>query len=176
MVHWKGKQFLHLILQDDFYTGAMANEQAWDGSLYLSCATMWKQVCFKLNKHKSSFNMFQDTFIVLSLSVPDLYPLSMYAFVHVCTILTLGRSINLYKQGFPRSKHMIFLHGDFPLYEHARSYKKYTGCSEAFPFCHPYSIGDGIHCMGVCNMWSSPDMSLTGCSKTMLFQYCFRRG
>jgi hypothetical protein len=49
--------------------------------------------------------MFQETFIV---QLPDLYPLSMYAFVHFCTILTLGRTINLYMQGFPRSKHMIF--------------------------------------------------------------------
>ena len=49
--------------------------------------------------------MFQETFNV---QLPDLCPLSIYAFVHVCTILTLGRNINLYMQGFPRSKHMIF--------------------------------------------------------------------
>ena len=55
--------------------------------------------------------MFHETFIV---QLPDLCPLSMYAFVHVCTILTLGRSIHLYKQGFPRSKHMIFCMAIFP--------------------------------------------------------------
>jgi len=89
--------------------------------------------------------MFHETFIV---QLPDSCPLSMYAFVHVCTILTLGRSINLYKQGFPRSKHMIFVHGDFPLHEHTRSCKtsasKYIGCSESFPFYHLYSNSDGI--------------------------------
>jgi hypothetical protein len=55
--------------------------------------------------------MFQETFIV---QLPDLCPLSMYAFVHVYTILTLGRSINLYMQGFPRIKHMIFCKMTFP--------------------------------------------------------------
>ena len=47
--------------------------------------------------------MFQETFIV---QLPDLCPLSMYAVVHVCTILTFGRSINLYMQGQKRSKHL----------------------------------------------------------------------
>jgi len=55
--------------------------------------------------------MFQETFIV---QLPDLCPLSVYAFVHVYTILTLGRSINLYMQGFPRIKHMIFCKTTFP--------------------------------------------------------------
>ena len=55
--------------------------------------------------------MFQETFIV---QLPDLCPLSMCAFVHVYTILTLGRSINLYMQGFPRSKHMILCMTIFP--------------------------------------------------------------
>ena len=55
--------------------------------------------------------MFQEPFIVL---LPDLYLLSMYAFVHVYTILTLGRSTNLYMQGFPRSKHMVFCMAIFP--------------------------------------------------------------
>ena len=55
--------------------------------------------------------MFQETFIV---QLPDLCPLSMYAFVHLCTILTLGRIINLYMQVFPRSKHMIFCIAIFP--------------------------------------------------------------
>ena len=58
-----------------------------------------------INIRVCSFNMFQKTFIV---QLTDLCPLSMYAFVHVCTILTLGRSINLYMQGFPRSKRMMF--------------------------------------------------------------------
>ena len=55
--------------------------------------------------------MFQETFIV---QWPDLSPLWMYAFVHVYTILTLGRSINLCMQGFPRRKHMIFCMAIFP--------------------------------------------------------------
>ena len=55
--------------------------------------------------------MFQETFIV---QLPELCSLSMYAFVHVYTILTLGRNINLYMQGFPRSKHMIFCMAIFP--------------------------------------------------------------
>ena len=55
--------------------------------------------------------MFHETFIV---QLPDLCSLSMYAFVHVCTILTLGRCINLYKQGFPRSKHIMFCMTIFP--------------------------------------------------------------
>ena len=56
--------------------------------------------------------MFQETFIV---QLPDLCPFSMYAFVlHVCTILTVGRSINLYMQSFPRSKHMIVCMAIFP--------------------------------------------------------------
>jgi hypothetical protein len=38
----------------------------------------------------------------------------MYAFVPVCTILTLDRSINLYMQGFPRSKHRILYMTIFP--------------------------------------------------------------
>ena len=46
-----------------------------------------------LIKHNSSFNMFQETFIV---QLPNLCPLSMYAFVYVCAILILGRSINLH--------------------------------------------------------------------------------
>jgi hypothetical protein len=55
--------------------------------------------------------MFQETFIV---QLPELCPLSMYAFMHVYTILTLGRSTNLYMQGFPRSKHMVFCMAIFP--------------------------------------------------------------
>ena len=82
--------------------------------------------------------MFQKTFIVL---LPDLYPLSMYAFVHVYTILTVGRSINLYMQGFPRIKHMIFLQDDFPLHEHTRSCKRSADIGPSFPFCHLYSNG-----------------------------------
>ena len=83
--------------------------------------------------------MFQETFIV---QLPDLYPLSMYAFVHFCTILTLGRTINLYMQGFPRSKHMIFCMAIFPYMNIQDLAKrsadigpsKYTGYSESFPF------------------------------------------
>jgi len=52
--------------------------------------------------------MFQETFIV---QLPDVCPLSMYAFT---PFLPLGRSINLYKQGFLRSKHMIFCMAIFP--------------------------------------------------------------
>ena len=55
--------------------------------------------------------MFQETVVV---QLPDLCPLSMYAFVHFSTILTFGRSINLYMQSFPRSKHMIFCMAIFP--------------------------------------------------------------
>ena len=46
--------------------------------------------------------------------LPDLCPLSIYTFVHVCTILTIGRSIIMYMQGFPRSKHMIVCNAIFP--------------------------------------------------------------
>ena len=98
--------------------------------------------------------MFQETFIV---QLPDLCPLSMYAFVHVCTNLTLDRSINLYMQVFPRSKHMIFCMAIFPCMN-IRSCKMsadigpstYTGCSESFPFCHLYSNGDGIWGFATC--------------------------
>ena len=38
----------------------------------------------------------------------------MYALVHVCTILTIGRSIHLFMQGFPRSKHMNICMEIFP--------------------------------------------------------------
>jgi hypothetical protein len=55
--------------------------------------------------------MFKETCIV---QLSNLCPLSMYAFVHVCTILTLSRSINLCMQGFPRSKHMIVCMAIFP--------------------------------------------------------------
>jgi hypothetical protein len=55
--------------------------------------------------------MFHETFIV---QLHDLCPLSMYVFVHVCTILTVGRDINLYRQGFPQSKHMFFGMAIFP--------------------------------------------------------------
>jgi len=35
-------------------------------------------------------------------------------YVHFCTILTLGRSINLYMQDFDRNKHMIFCMAIYP--------------------------------------------------------------
>ena len=99
--------------------------------------------------------MFQETFIV---QLPDMCPLSMCAFVHVYTILTLGRSINLYMQGFPRSKHMILCMTIFPymnIQDLAKGLltsgpSKYTCCSESFPFCHLYSNGGGIWGFATC--------------------------
>ena len=40
----------------------------------------------------------------------------MYGFVHACTILTIGRSINLYMQGLAKkkNKHKIFRMAIYP--------------------------------------------------------------
>jgi hypothetical protein len=57
--------------------------------------------------------MFQETFIG---QLADLCPLSMYVFVHLCTILTLSRSI-ICTCKVLLNANTWFLHGNFPLHE-----------------------------------------------------------
>jgi hypothetical protein len=64
--------------------------------------------------------MFQETFIV---QLPDLCLLSMYAFVHVCTILTLAEKHKSVHARFSSKQTHAFVHGDVPLHEHIRSCK-----------------------------------------------------
>ena len=74
----------------------------------------------------------------------------MYGFVHACTILTIGRSINLYMKGLAKKKKtQDFSHGDLPLHEHTRSFKR---SADILPFCHPYSNGDGIGGFATCEV------------------------
>ena len=101
--------------------------------------------------------MFQETFIV---QLPDLCPLSMYAFLHVCTILTLSKKHTSVHARFSSKQTHDFVHGHFPLHEHISYCKKsadispskYTGCSESFPFCHLYSNGDEILGFATCDV------------------------
>jgi hypothetical protein len=63
--------------------------------------------------------------------------------------LTLGRSINLYMQGFPRSKDMFFFPWSFETSADIGP-PKYTGCGDSFPLCHLHSNGDGIWSFATC--------------------------